>query len=58
MSIFKDIKSLFSYHETTRILFRYHETTRLLIEVADQRLNQQSMRIHYLEEKIQKLENK
>lgn len=48
MSIFKDIKTL----------FRYHETTRLLIQVADTRLNEQSIRIYHLEEKLEKLENK
>lgn len=48
MSIFKDIQTL----------FRYHETTRILIQIADKRLNQQSMRIHYLEEKLEKLDNK
>jgi hypothetical protein len=48
MSIFKDIKTL----------FRYHATTRLLIQVADTRLNEQSIRIYHLEEKLEKLENK
>jgi len=48
MRIFKEIKTL----------FRYHETTRILIQAMETRLNNQSMRVHYLEEKLEKLEIK
>jgi hypothetical protein len=48
MNIFKSVKSL----------LRYHETTRLLIDIQDERITAQSMRIWRLEERLQKLEVK
>ena len=48
MNIFKSVKSL----------FRYHETTRLLIAIQEERITAQSMRIWRLEERLEKLEAK
>ena len=48
MNIFKSVKSLLTYHETTR----------MLINLQDERITAQSMRIWRLEERIQELEAK
>ena len=47
MRLFKKIKEL----------YRFHETTRLLIHVQDQQIGRLLTRVYYLEEKVEYLHN-